>query len=188
MSYAFVQSGKKKLGYDISQVDEFLNLARQQYNEPSRQLVTSLDVRSIRFKLVKNGYSISVVDAALEKLEDAFAASEFNKEVISLGFFEFEEDLDNLRKELLARCNRPNKKKFSKRKYPNKGYNVKQVDELCSQLGKSLETKADLVVKEVRTATFKSKRGGYAEYQVDAFLESVVESIQRQQAIQKSNR
>ena len=188
MSYAFVQSGKKKLGYDMAEVDAFLELARQQFNDPSSQLVGSLDVRSIRFKLVKNGYSISVVDAALEKLEDTFAASEFSKEVIAQGFFEFEEDLDNQRAELVARCNRPNKKKFTKRKYPNKGYSVKQVDQLCSQLGKSLENKADLSVKEVRTATFKAKRGGYAEYQVDAFLESVVESIQRQQAIQKSNR
>ena len=188
MSYAFVQAGKRKLGYDMSEVDAFLDLARQQYNDPSRQLLNSLDVRAIRFKLVKNGYSISVVDAALEKLEDTFAAAEFSKEVISQGFFEFEEDLVNQRAELVARCNRPNKKKFTKRKYPNKGYSVKQVDQLCSQLGKSLENKADLSVKEVRTATFKSKRGGYAEYQVDAFLESVVESIQRQQAIQKSNR
>lgn len=188
MSYAFVQAGKRKLGYDMAEVDAFLDLARQQYNDPSRQLLNSLDVRAIRFKLVKNGYSISVVDAALEKLEDTFAAAEFSKELISQGFFEFEEDLVNQRAELVARCNRPNKKKFTKRKYPNKGYSVKQVDKLCSQLGKSLESKADLSVKEVRTATFKSKRGGYAEYQVDAFLESVVESIQRQQAIQKSNR
>ena len=188
MGYAFVQSGKRKLGYAMAEVDSFLELARQQYNDPSRQLLNSVDVRAIRFKLVKNGYSISVVDAALEKLEDSFAASEFTREVNKQGFFEFEEDLDNLRQQLVVRCNRANKKKFSKRKYPNKGYNVKQVDKFCSQLGKSLETKADLSVKEVRTATFKSKRGGYAEYQVDAFLESVVESIQRQQAIQKSNR
>jgi DivIVA domain-containing protein len=188
VSYAFVQAGKRKLGYDMAEVDAFLDLSRQQYNDPSRQLLNSLDVRAIRFKLVKNGYSISVVDAALEKLEDTFAAAEFSKELISQGFFEFEEDLVNQRAELVARCNRPNKKKFTKRKYPNKGYSVKQVDKLCSQLGKYLESKADLSVKEVRTATFKSKRGGYAEYQVDAFLESVVESIQRQQAIQKSNR
>ena len=188
MSYVFVQAGKRKLGYDMAEVDAFLDLARQQYNDPSRQLLKSLDVRAIRFKLVKNGYSISVVDAALEKLEDTFASAEFSKEVRTQGFFEFEEDLVNQRAELVARCNRPTKKKFTKRKYPNKGYSVKQVDQLCSQLGKSLETKADLSVKEVRTATFKSKRGGYAEYQVDAFLESVVESIQRQQAIQKSNR
>jgi DivIVA domain-containing protein len=188
VSYAFVQSGKKKLGYAIAEVDAFLELARQQYNDPSRQLVRALDVRSIRFKLVKNGYSMPVVDVALEKLEDSFAASEFTKEVNKQGFFEFEENLDNLRKELFARCSRASRKKFSKRKFPNKGYYVKQVDEFCSQLGVSLETKGDLSVKEVRTATFKSKRGGYAESQVDAFLESVVESIQRQQAIQKSNR
>lgn len=187
MSYAFVQSGKRKLGYDMAEVDAFLVLARQQFNDPSGQSISSLDVRSIRFALVKNGYSISVVDAALEKLEDAFAASEFKREVNSQSFFEFEEDLGNLRKELVARCSRSNKKRFSKRKYPNKGYNVKQVDKLCSQLGNTLETKADLSVKEVRTATFKSKRGGYAEYQVDAFLEKVVELIQRQQAIQKTS-
>ena len=188
MSYAFVQSGKRKLGYDISQVDEFLALAKEQFSDPSRDLVSSLDVRSIRFKLVKNGYSISVVDAALEKLEDTFASAEFSKEVSIQGFFEFEEEVDILRAELVARASRPRKKKFSKRKYPNKGYNVKQVDKFCSQLGNTLETKADLSVKEVRTATFKSKRGGYAEYQVDAFLEKVVELIQRQQAIQKTSR
>ena len=67
MSYAFVQSGKKKLGYAMAEVDAFLELARQQYNDPSRQLVSSLDVRSIRFKLVKNGYSISVVDAEISE-------------------------------------------------------------------------------------------------------------------------
>ncbi len=188
MSYTFVQAGKRKLGYDMAEVDAFLELARQQYNDASKQLVSSLDVRSIRFKLAKNGYSISAVDAGLEKLEDTFAALELGREVKSVGFFEFQEELKNQRAELVARCNRPNKKKFTKRKFPNKGYNVKQVDELCSQLGKSLETKADLSVKEVRTATFQSKRGGYAEYQVDAFLESVVQNIQRQQAIQKSTR
>jgi DivIVA domain-containing protein len=188
MGYAFVQSGTKKFGYSISQVDEFLELARQQFDEPSRDIVSALDVRTVRFKLVKNGYSISVVDAALEKLEDAFAAAELTKELVTQGFFEFSEDLDNFRQELVARASRPNRKKFSRRKYPNKGYSIKQVDELCSQLGKTLENKADLNVREVRTAAFKSKRGGYAEYQVDAFLEKVIEGLQREQAIQKIKR
>jgi DivIVA domain-containing protein len=188
MSYAFVQAGKRKLGYNMSQVDEFLELARSQYDDQSQELLTSADVRAARFKLVKNGYSISVVDAALEKLEDTFAASEFTKEVMKQGFFEFSEDLDNFRNELVARCNRPKHKKFTTRAFPNKGYSIKQVDKLCSQLGKSLENKADLSVREVRTAAFKSKRGGYAEYQVDAFLEKVVEAIQREQAIQKIKR
>ena len=188
MIYAFAQSGKRKLGYNISQVDEFLELARQQYTDPSKELVTSLDVRTVRFKLVKNGYSISVVDAALEKLEDAFAAAEFTREVTNQGYFEFTEDLDNQRQELVARCTRPNRKKFSRRKFPNKGYSLKQVDKLCSQLGNSMKNNADLTVREVRTATFKSKRGGYAEYQVDAFLEKVVDGLQREQAVQRTRR
>jgi DivIVA domain-containing protein len=89
---------------------------------------------------------------------------------------------------LLARCNRRSKRKFKRRSWPNKGYSTKQVDKFCSQLGKNLEAKADLSIKEIRIATFRSKRGGYAEYQVDAFLEKIVETLQREQALQKISR
>lgn len=187
MSYAFSRSGKRKRGYKISQVDEFLKLAREQYTDSSRALITSLDVRTVRFELEKDGYSISVVDAALEKLEDVFAANEYSKEFVKVGSLEYSEDLAELRELILTRCNRSKRRKFVRRIWPNRGYSAKQVDNFCSQLGKSLETKAGLSVKEVRSATFKSKRGGYAEYQVDVFLEKVVETLQREQAIQKSN-
>ncbi len=188
MSYQFNRAGKRKLGYNIAQVDEFLALARKQYADSSKSLVSAMDVRTTRFELEKNGYSISVVDAALEKLEDVFAANEFGLELHKTGYFEFSEDLANVKMLVLARCNRRNKRKFKRRIWPNKGYSTKQVDKFCSQLGNTLETKANLTVKEVRTATFKSKRGGYAEYQVDAFLEKVVETLQRDQAIQKVSR
>ena len=188
MSYQFNRAGERKLGYNIAQVDEFLKLAREQYSESSKSLVTALDVRSARFELEKNGYSISVVDAALEKLEDVFAASEFDKELLRTGYFEFREELDQVQEMLLARCNRSSKRKFKRRIWPNKGYSTKQVDKFCSQLGKNLEAKADLSIKEIRIATFRSKRGGYAEYQVDAFLEKIVETLQREQALQKISR
>lgn len=188
MSYSFKQSGRRKLGYDMNQVDEFLQRAREQYSNPNNNLVTVLDVRTARFKLVKNGYSISVVDAALEKLEDAFAASEYQSELRKTGSSEFSEDLQVIHDMVLARTNRANGKKFTKRRWPNKGYSVKEVDKFCSLLGNMLETKADLTVKEVRVATFKSKRGGYAEYQVDAFLEKVVEVLQRQAALKEISR
>ena len=81
----------------MAEVDAFLELARKQYDNPSQQLLTSLDVRAVRFKLVKNGYSISVVDSALEKLEDAFASNEYSNTVKSMGFFDFQEDLGALR-------------------------------------------------------------------------------------------
>ena len=188
MSHSFKRSGPRKLGYDMSQVDEFLQTAREQYSNPTTNLVSVLDVRTARFTLVKNGYSISVVDAALEKLEDAFAASEFQRELISTGFFEFSADLKELKEMVLARASRAQGKKFKKRKWPNKGYSMKQVDDFCSYLGKFLDSKADLSVKDVRLRTFKSKRGGYAEYQVDAFLEKVVEVLQREAALQEISR
>jgi DivIVA domain-containing protein len=188
VSYSFKQSGRRKFGYDMSQVDEFLQRSREQYSNPNSNLVTVLDVRTARFKLVKNGYSISVVDAALEKLEDAFAASEFQREVRKTGFFEFSEDLQVIQDMVLARTTRAKGKKFTKRRWPNKGYSVKEVDKFCSLLGNMLATKADLTVQEVRVATFKSKRGGYAEYQVDAFIEKVVEVLQRQAALKEISR
>lgn len=188
MSYQFNRAGKRKLGYNIAQVDEFLKLAREQYANSSKSLMSALDVRTTRFELERNGYSISVVDAALEKLEDVFAANEFGQELAKIGYFEFTEDLAHVKKLVIERCKRKNKRKFKRRIWPNRGYSTKQVDKFCSQLGNSLENKAKLTVKELRIATFKSKRGGYAEYQVDAFLEKVVEALQREQALQKVSR
>ena len=188
MSYTFSRSGKRKRGYKVSQVDEFLKLAREQYTDASKLLVSSLDVRNTRFELERNGYSISVVDAALEKLEDVFAAKEYAQELLKVGYFDYTENLSELKRLILTRTGNSKRRKFKRRIWPNRGYSVRQVDNFCSQLGKSLETKAGLTVKEVRTATFKSKRGGYAEYQVDIFLEKVVEALQREKAVQKGSR
>ena len=188
MSYQFNRAGKRKLGYNIAQVDEFLKLAREQYADSSKSLLPAIDVRTKRFELQRNGYSISVVDAALEKLEDVFAANEFGLELTKVGYFEFTEDLAHVKKLVIERCSRKNRRRFKRRVWPNRGYSTKQVDKFCSQLGKKLESKAKLSVKELRIATFKSKRGGYAEYQVDAFLEKVVEILQREQALQKISR
>ena len=188
MSYSFKRSGRRKLGYDIGQVDEFLQTAREQYNNSTKNLISVLDVRTARFKLVRNGYAISVVDAALEKLEDAFASNEYQRELAKTGYFEFSEDLKEVKEMVAARANRSKGRKFSKRLWPNRGYSVREVDKFCSYLGKMLDTKANLTVKEVRVAIFKSKRGGYAEYQVDAFLEKVVEVLQREAAIKTSGR
>ena len=188
MSTSFKRSGRRKLGYDINQVDEFLQAAREQYNDSSKELITVFDVRTARFELVRNGYSISVVDSALEKLEDAFAERQYQREVKTSGYFEFTEDLKELKEMALARSQRKRGRKFSRRVWPNRGYSVREVDKFCSYLGNKLDSKANLTVKEVRIATFKAKRGGYAEYQVDAFLEKVVEVLQRETAVKTTSR
>lgn len=188
MSTSFKRSGRRKLGYDIDQVDEFLQAAREQYDDPSKEIVSVFDVRTARFGLVRNGYSISVVDSALEKLEDAFAERQYQREVKTSGYFEFTEDLKELREMVLSRSQRKRGRKFSRRVWPNRGYSVREVDKFCSYLGKKLDSKANLTVKEVRISTFKAKRGGYAEYQVDAFLEKVVEVLQRETAVKTTSR
>ena len=68
MSFAFSRSGSK-LGYVPSQVDAFLASARQQYLDPQSQTMDAASVRSARFELVKDGYSISAVDTAMENLK-----------------------------------------------------------------------------------------------------------------------
>jgi DivIVA domain-containing protein len=173
----------KKLGYDADSVNFFLELAREQYLNPA---ITELDVktlRSTRFELVKHGYSISAVDAAMEKLEDVFAQRELDKEFDLRGESLFLEEIKQLRDLLKTRLERKRGKKFARRRWPLRGYSVKGVEAFCVQLETYLSGGSELTLRDVRIAVFKSSRGGYAEHQVDAFIDKVVEFIQRQQVV-----
>ena len=187
MSFAFSRSGSK-LGYVPSQVDAFLASARQQYLDPQSQTMDAASVRSARFELVKDGYSISAVDTAMEKLEDIFAERELERIYNSVGHQDFVRLLDEGIDLLRARTSRAKGKHFSKRKWPNRGYNRKQVDQFSSRIATHLNQGEELSVKEVRLAVFKTQRGGYAEYQVDAFIEKLVEVLQRESILSKHSR
>jgi len=187
VSFAFSRSGSK-LGYVPSQVDAFLASARQQYLDPQSQTMDAASVRSARFELVKDGYSISAVDTAMEKLEDIFAERELERIYNSVGHQDFVRLLDEGIDLLRARTSRAKGKHFSKRKWPNRGYNRKQVDQFSSRIATHLNQGEELSVKEVRLAVFKTQRGGYAEYQVDAFIEKLVEVLQRESILSKHSR
>jgi DivIVA domain-containing protein len=185
MNNTFVRSGKGKLGYQPEQVDEFIALAKKQFQNPDHQQLDVRTLRAIRFDLVKNGYSISAVDAATEKLEDVFAERELQRFRAELGQLVFEDTLNELTELLANRVSRSKGKRFARRTWPNRGYSGKQVDALCSRVSKHLDRVETLTVKEVRLTVFRSKRGGYAEHQVDAFIDKVVELIQSQEILQK---
>lgn len=187
MSFAFSRSGSK-LGYVPSQVDSFLASARQQYLDPQSQTMDAASVRSARFELVKDGYSISAVDTAMEKLEDIFAERELERIYNSVGHQDFVRLLDEGLELLSARTSRAKGKHFSKRKWPNRGYYRKQVDQFSSRIATHLNQGEELTVKEVRLAVFKTQRGGYAEYQVDAFIEKLVEVLQCESILSKHSR
>jgi len=169
----------KKLGYSTEEVDAFLELARTQYLNPEASEVDTKTLRDTRFKLVKNGYSITAVDAAMEKLEDIFASRELEQLMKSIGFSNFLSEVNQIRDLLESRVSRAKRKKFSKRTWPFRGYNRKQVDAFCSRIATYLKAESELSVRDVRIEVFKSKRGGYAEHQVDAFMDKVVELLQR---------
>jgi len=173
----------KKLGYSIEEVNAFLEKARIQFLNPEANQVDTATVRSTRFKLVRHGYSISAVDAAMEKLEDIFASRELEAKLREIGFNEFLAELNQIKDLIDSRLARARRRRFARRGWPFRGYNTKQVDALCSRIATYLKAESELSVRDVRIEVFKSKRGGYAEHQVDAFMDKVVELLQRQTII-----
>jgi DivIVA domain-containing protein len=65
-------------GYDVGQVDAFFTRALG-------GSLTSAQVRSVGFDLVRGGYEVDQVDTALDGLEDRLAAAERVDERTSLG-------------------------------------------------------------------------------------------------------
>jgi len=177
-----------KLGYSIEQVEKFLELAKRQYLDPSIVLFDVSSLRETRFDLEKNGYLIGAVDSAIEKLEDVFAQRELERKLASLGYGEFVQELNALKELLGSRVKRKNGQKFDRRRWPNQGYSKKQVDQLCSQLATHLTGTFPVSAKDVRLSVFKMKRGGYAEHQVDAFIDKFVELIQRETVLRQTSR
>ena len=88
---------------------------------------------------------------------------------------------------LLNRLANRRRRKFKRRGFPYRGYNRRQVDKFCSLVATHLANDTELTVKQVRLIAFKTQRGGYAEYQVDVFIEKVVEVLQRESILEKAH-
>ncbi|MEO0023776.1 MAG: hypothetical protein RL196_217 [Actinomycetota bacterium] len=184
MSYVFAKE-EHGLGYAPEEVDEFIAIARQQFEDPNQSLVSSGAARRAVFHLVKGGYSISAVDSAIDRLEDTFANKEIRRQLADQGEFALDDRLARFTDSLQSRLNRPKKKRFSHAVWPLRGYSMKQVDTFCQNLERYLVSGATMNASEVRNQLFKAKRGGYAENQVDAFLDRAVEVIQLRHALGK---
>jgi DivIVA domain-containing protein len=178
VSYSFPVSASDKPGYDKSQVDLFISKARTQYSNPELELVTSNTLRNTEFDLVHGGYEIQAVDTAMDRLEDAFAAREIQRQKLNRGDNAVQDRLARIKEIVSGRLIRPKRKKFSNVGYLLRGYDRKQVDQLCNQVAAHLSAGTPIQLNVVRRAIFKAKRGGYVESQVDAFIDRVVEILQ----------
>src|SRR4051812_49846503 len=77
VSDTFPRAGRLVKGYDVEQVEAFLSRARAAYEDSGRgPAMTSWHVRTVGFDLVRGGYEVEAVDAALDRIEDAFALRE----------------------------------------------------------------------------------------------------------------
>lgn len=178
MSYSFPLATPDKPGYDQAQVDAFIALARNQFAASTLEVLTSNQLRNTEFDLVHGGYDIIAVDTAMDRLEDTFSAREISRQKQFRGEHALQDRLTRIIEIVNGRLVRPRRNKFSSVGFLLRGYDRKQVDQLCNQVAIHLSSGAPLQLNSVRRAIFKAKRGGYVESQVDAFIDRVVEILQ----------
>jgi len=176
VSTTFPRTSKKKHGYSAAEVEQFLATARQAYDaKDDAPTLSAEDIRHTAFAMQKGGYSPAHVDAALERLEDAFASRERERASRALGEEAWLDNARARRDELVSRMNRDAGQRFSRTSFLSVGYNRADVDRLASRLVKHFTDGFPVSVDDVRTAVFRPQRGGYREVQVDLVLDEVVD-------------
>ncbi len=181
MSFTFPRTESKKPGYSPEQVDLFLSRARAQFTNPVDGGVTANDVRNTQFDLIHGGYVPEIIDSAMDKLEDSFASREIQRQKLDRGNYAVEDRHARAVELIRGRLERPKKKRFTNTGFLLRGYSLKQVDAFCEHLSRHLDSQAPITVDDARRIVFNSKRGGYVEAQVDAFIDRVIEVLQLEQ-------
>ena len=121
------------------------------------------------------GYQIAAVDAALGRIEDAFAARERDRAIASVGAETWVAQAREEAQVILDRMSRPRGERFDRVGALAYGYAREEVDIVTDRLTRYFESGEALTVEQVRAAAFRSTRGGYREEQVDALLDAVVD-------------
>jgi len=137
--------------------------------------LTAVGIRHTAFAMHKGGYSPEHVDAALERLEDAFAARERDQATRTMGEKAWMADAESTADVLVARLSRAPGHRFARASILAVGYKRVDVDRLANKLVKYFQDGRELTADEVRRAVFRPERGGYREAQVDTVLDSVVD-------------
>lgn len=166
-------SGRRR-GYHCAAVDTFLESARAAF-EDDRGSFGADDVRAASFPLVKQGYIISEVDAALARVEDAFATRARERALRSVGAEAWVARARQDAQEVLDHLSRPRRSRFARTGILTFGYRIDEVDHVGDRIAAFLRDGAALTVEQVRGAAFRMQRGGYREEQVDALLDATVE-------------
>jgi DivIVA domain-containing protein len=174
---AFPEATGRTKGYEKRAVDAFLRRAKAAFDNPedAETALTAADVRRVAFPLVKRGYLIAAVDAALGRIEDAFAVRERQAVVTRSGARDWVGRTKETAQVVLDRLSRPRGLRFDRVGILRYGYRIDEVDLVADKIARYLEQGDNVSVEQVRAVAFRMQRGGYRETQVDAVLDAVVE-------------
>lgn len=176
VSTTFERAAGRAKGYDIDQVDAFFERAREAYDTRS-STVNAEDVRAASFALVKGGYEPGRVDAALDRLEDAFSRRERDTAIAARGADVWQDEARRQAQIVVDRLLRPQGRRFRRAGVFGVGYSRRQVDALADRIVGYFREGTPLTVEEVRGALFIRRGNGYDEAQVDAVLDRTVAII-----------
>lgn len=178
MTSTFPAAHRGKPGYDTAEVDAFLERAREAYSLPAGHddALSSLDIRRTAFRLARsNGYSARHVDAALERLDEAFAARERERSIALQGSEAYYREIRATAQEIIDRLARGDGQRFRRVSPFTRGYHPDDVDAFARRVSSYFEQGRSLPVETVRTIAFRSRYRGYHEAQVDLLLDTVVD-------------
>jgi len=177
VSNTFPRSRKSKQGYNVDQVEDFLEEARAAYtaDRGAQSVLNAASIRKMAFAMQKGGYSPSHVDAALERLEDAFAARERERAFAEAGDAAWYAQARSSAQVILDRLARDEGARFSRVGPFTTGYKPKDVDAFADRLVNYFQHGKPMSVEQVRTVVFRGSKRGYREAQVDLLLDAVID-------------
>jgi DivIVA domain-containing protein len=174
---AFPIAPRRERGYERAAVDEFLERARARFEDEASE-GSPLDAAAVRraaFPLVRGGYSIPAVDAALTRIEDAFATRERERAMGAKGARAWVARARSDAQVILDRLSRPRGTRFTRVGWLAFGYRVDEVDIVADRLVGYFQEGRPVSVEQVRGVAFRMQRRGYREDQVDAVLDAVID-------------
>ncbi|MCJ7827503.1 MAG: DivIVA domain-containing protein [Demequinaceae bacterium] len=178
----FPRVGFLRQGYDWEQVNEFFTNVRVAYErtvvDPNG--LTPLDIRHAAFDLRGRGYKTTEVDAALDRLEDAFSARIKDQFVHQHGVEAWHAQLAERAQVLYERLRRPKGERFSHPKRLKRGYRTNDIDALLDRITAFFDRGQALTPSDIRTAIFprRAKWRSYDESKVDAYLARAIDILQ----------
>jgi DivIVA domain-containing protein len=172
----FPRAGRWAKGYQPAEVDAFVDGLETRFAAAESGLgepPAPEEIRRVGFTLVRGGYDIVPVDAALDALEERAVAVDPHRTQAAPP---------DAAQVLRPAAERAPGERFGRAGRLRRGYDADAVDDFCDRLVRSLlgaQGAPTLGVDDVRGAVFVERLRGYDEDEVDAFLDEVVDLLLR---------